>query len=291
MYYLHNLQFPNTKLLLNFKELTCKQCFMFIKLNNFYPSGQHTRVDYHENFLEILKDSIKEKDSLLDLNILEFLMLCIRLRTISIASKVELSFEKNESNLNKKIIVDFFVLLQNVLKASKIINNYKNIEHDNIKISLNWPLLRYEKTLLSLQEKEGFSKFLDSLPLFIETISIKDNLFNFNDFDLEQKKILLDSLPVSIKNFIQTSVFELQKELLSFSLFDLEEFEDYKLEFFNGGIQDIIRFMFSGTEDSEMIEMSFFKKFNFSLEEVYNMSPFEKNNYINYLTQDLKRES
>lgn len=290
MYYIHGLQFPHTKTILNFKELTCKQCYTFIKLNNHYPPDPSNRIEYHDNFLEILKESIKEKDQINNLNIIEYLMLCIRLRTISISPTVELSYEEND-NKKTKLIVDFFVLLQNILKASRIIEKYKNILHENVEISLCWPLLKYENYFLFPSKEEDFIKFINSLPLFVENIKIKDNIFNFDNFDLEQKKVLLDSLPVSVKNFIQTNVLQLLKELSSFSLFDLDQFKEYKLEFFNGTIQDIIRFIFSGTDDSEMIEMSFFKKFNFSMEEIYQMSPFEKNNYINYLTQNTKEET
>jgi hypothetical protein len=290
MYFTHNLQFPNTKIILNFKELTCKQCFSFIKINNLYSAQPENRLDYHDKFLEILEESIKEKDKLYNLNIIEFLMLCIRLRTISISSTMELSFEENNKT-STKIIVNFLVLLQNVLKASKVIEKYKNISHENIEISLNWPLLKYQQHFMLLKNEDNFMKFLNSLPLFIETIKIKENLFNFNTFDFDQRKVLLESLPASVKNIIQTNVLELLKEVSSYSLFDLEQFKEYTLEFFNGTIQDIIRFIFSGTEDSEMIEMSFFKKFNFTMDEIYQMSPFEKNNYINYLTQSLKQET
>ena len=105
MYYIHSLQFPFTKTILNFKELTCYQAYSIIKINNSLPPSPENRLDYHNLILEILSDSIKEKEKLLNLNLIEFLMFCIRLRTLSISSNVELSIEDNEQknkNFNLK---------------------------------------------------------------------------------------------------------------------------------------------------------------------------------------------
>jgi hypothetical protein len=101
----------------------------------------------------------------------------------------------------------------------------------------------------------------------------------------------MDSLPVSIKNIIQSNVLSLIQDVSSISLFNIKEFESYKLEFLNGTIQDIIRFLFSGTEDSQMLEVSFLKRHGFLIEEIYNMTPLEKNNYINYIYSQTEKNT
>ena len=102
---------------------------------------------------------------------------------------------------------------------------------------------------------------------------------------------MIDSLPISIQNILQTNILSLLKELSEMTLFGLEDFNQYKLEFYNATIQDIIRFLFAGSEDSEIAEVCFLKKFNFDMNEIYNMTPRQKNNYINYLIQSAKEQS
>jgi hypothetical protein len=282
MYYIHGLQFPFTNTVLNFKELNCYQSYSIIKINNSIPPNSENRLDYHLLLLEILNDTVKEKDKLLNLNLIEFLMFCIRLRTLSISSFVELSVE-DENEKNKKITINFYDLMKNIYDYGKIIEKYKDINNGDVTVSLCWPSLKAEEFFLSNIDKDYFIKFVNSLPLFVETIKIKDDVFNFNSYDIEQKMLLMESLPVSIKNIIQTNVLSLIQETSTISLFNISTFDDYKLEFFNGSIQDIIRFLFAGTDESQMMEIVFLKRAGFLVEEIYKMTPLEKNNYISYI--------
>jgi hypothetical protein len=289
-YYIHNLQFPFTNTVLNFKELTCEQAFSLIKINNNFPASSENRLDYHIQLVNILKDCIKDKENIYNLNILEFLMFCIRIRSLSISPNVELEGGKRDDK-NVKINVNFYDLMANVFDSANIIENYKNITNDDIVISLGWPLLRDEIYFLNTIDEEHFKKFVNSIPLFVDNIVIKNKLFDFKNLDIEQKKTIIDSLPLSIQNIIQTNVLSLLKELTEMTLFGLDEFDQYKLEFYNATIQDIIRFLFAGSEDSEMMEVCFLKKFNFNLDEIYKMTPQQKNNYINYLVQSTKEQT
>jgi len=290
MYYIHSLQFPFTKTILNFKELTCYQAYSIIKINNNLPPSSENRLDYHNLILEILSDSIKEKEKLFKLNLVEFLMFCIRLRTLSISSNVELSIESDEEK-NKKLIINFYDLMKNIYDYGMKIEQYKDIIHEDFSISLCWPSLESELFFLSNIDDEYFIKFVKSLPFFVEKIKIKDETFDFSGFSNDQKTLFMDSLPVSIKNIIQSNVLSLIQDVSSISLFNIKEFESYKLEFLNGTIQDIIRFLFSGTEDSQMLEVSFLKRHGFLIEEIYNMTPLEKNNYINYIYSQTEKNT
>jgi hypothetical protein len=288
MYFTHSIQFPFTKTTINFKELTCYQCFNLIKINNNFPPEADYRLDYHRLLIEIIQDSIKEKENLYKLNIIEFLMLCIRLRTVSISSTIELSLE---SEKNTNVVINFYDVLFNILSISNNIKKFEIIKHEDTEIYLNWPLLQNEEYFLSTINDEYINRFLNSIPIFIDKIKIKDNLFDFNLFDPEQKKELMNSLPASIKNIIQTNIITLLKEISEFYIFGIKQFEQYKLEFFNATIQDLIRFLFAGSEDSKILEIVFLKKHGFSIQEINEMCPLEKNNLLNYLTQELKNEN
>ena len=288
MYFTHSIQFPFTKTVINFKELTCYQCFNLIKINNNFPPEDGYRLDYHRLLIEIIKDSIQEKENLYKLNIVEFLMLCIRLRTVSISSTVELSLESEKKT---NVVINFYDVLFNILSISNKIKNFEVINHEDTEIYLNWPLLQNEEYFLSNIKEEYITRFLNSVPLFIDKIKIKDTLFDFNLFNPNQKRELLDSLPASIKNIIQTNIITLLKEISEIYIFGVKQFDQYKLEFFNATIQDLIRFLFAGTEDSKILETVFLKKHGFSIQEINEMYPLEKNNLLNYLTQELKNEN
>lgn len=288
MYFTHSIQFPFTKTIINFKELTCYQTSNLIKINTNYPPENDYRVDYHKLLIEIIKDSIKEKENIYKLNIIEFLMLCIRLRTVSISSTLEISLD---SEKNTNAVINFYDVLFNILTISNAIKKYEVIKNEDTEIYLNWPLLQNEEYFLSTIKNEYIIRFLDSIPTFIHTIKIKDKIFDFNLFDAEQKKQLMESLPASIKNTVQTNIINLLKEISSIEIFGIKQFEQYKLEFFNATIQDLIRFLFAGSEDSKTMELVFLKKYGFSVEEINQMIPLEKNNLLNYLSQQLKTEN
>jgi hypothetical protein len=289
-YYIHTLQFPFTNTILSFKELTCEQSYSLIRINNNFPASSENRADYHIQLVNILKDCIKEKDSIYNLNILEFLMFCIRIRSLSISTNVELEAGKKDDK-NVKININFYDLMANVFDSTNIIEKYKTINVDDIEVSLSWPLLKDEIFFLNSIEDDQFIKFVNSIPLFVDKIIIKNKIFDFKNLEFEQKKILIDSLPVSVQNIIQTNILSLLKELSEMTLFGLEDFNQYRLEFYNATIQDIIRFLFAGNEDSEIAEVCFLKKFNFNINEIYNMTPQQKNNYINYLIQSTKEQA
>lgn len=290
MYHTHALQFPYTNTILNFKEFNNKQYVNLLKSNTNLPPEADYRIDYHQSVMTILTDCLKDKNKIYDLNIIEYLMFCIRLRTISIGHTIELAIN-TDKNKNAKVIINFFDLLKSVYDISEYINEYRVVRENDIEIHLNWPMLKDEEFFLSNVSEDQLEKFLKSLPLFIEKIIIKDKEFNFKKFDVKQKNVLLEAVPVSVKNIIQTNVLSLLKKVSTIPLFEIEEFSEYKLEFYNATIQDLIRFIFSGDEKAILQENVFLKKYNFTLDEISTMTPLEKTEYIHYFVEQIKQSS
>lgn len=290
MYYTHALQFPYTNTVLNFKEFNNLQYLNLLKSNTNLPPENDYRVDYHLSVISILSDCLKNKEKIYDLNIIEYLMFCIRLRTISLGHSIELSIN-SEKNKNAKVTINFYDLLKSVYDIGEYIHKYKVIKENDIEIHLNWPMLKDEEYFLSNISDEQFDKFFKSLPLFIDKIIIKDKEFNFIEFTATEKNSLLETIPLSIKNIIQTNVLSLLKEISVIPLFEIEEFNEYKLEFYNATIQDLIRFIFSGDEKIIQQENIFLKKYNFTLEEINSISPLEKSEYIHIHVEQIKQDS
>jgi hypothetical protein len=290
MYYTHALQFPYTDTILVFKEFNNKQYLNLIKSNTNLPPEPDYRIDYHQTVLDIISDCLKHKSKIHNLNIIEYLMLCIRLRTISIGHTIELSIN-SDKNKNSKAIINFFDLLKNVYDIAEYIKNYKTIKENDIEVHLDWPMLSDEEFFLANIKDEQIEKFLKSLPFFIDKIIIKDKTFDFRSFNPTQKNELLETIPVSVKNIIQTNVLSLLKEISTIPLFEMEEFNDYKLEFYNATIQDLIRFIFSGDEKNIIQENIFLKKNNFTFDEINELTPLEKAEYVHYYVEQVKQAS
>jgi hypothetical protein len=197
----------------------------------------------------------------------------------------------SDKNKNSKAVINFFDLLKNVYDIAEYIKNYKTIKENDIEVHLDWPMLSDEEFFLANIKDEQIEKFLKSLPFFIDKIIIKDKTFDFRSFNPTQKNELLETIPVSVKNIIQTNVLSLLKEISTIPLFEMEEFNDYKLEFYNATIQDLIRFIFSGDEKNIIQENIFLKKNNFTFDEINELTPLEKAEYVHYYVEQVKQAS
>jgi hypothetical protein len=283
-YYPYALQFPFTKTILNFRELTCYEQLLLCKINNTLPSTSEYRTDYLEVLIELLQSTLKNKSKINDLDIIEFLMFTIRLRCVSINSFIEFAVEGNDEK-NKKIKFDLHNLLKNVYNTGQILHEYDTIESEDTLIKLKWPDLSGEYHFLNLIDKDNTEKFLSTMCEFVDFIKIKDNTFIFKSLDTKQRKELFDLLPVSLQNIIQTNIVSLLQKISDEPLFELQEFSNYKFEFYNSTIQDIIRFVFANNENSLMVENVFLIGKGFTLNDLNTMSPVTKQNYINHFTE------
>lgn len=289
-YYPYALQFPFTKTILNFRELTCYEQLLLCKINNTLPSTSEYRTDYLEVLIELLQSTLKNKSKINDLDIIEFLMFTIRLRCVSINSFIEFAVEGNDEK-NKKIKFDLHNLLKNVYNTGQILHEYDTIESEDTLIKLRWPDLSGEYHFLNLIDKDNTEKFLSTMCEFVDFIKIKDNTFIFKSLDTKQRKELFDLLPVSLQNIIQTNIVSLLQKISDEPLFELQEFSNYKFEFYNSTIQDIIRFVFANNENSLMVENVFLIGKGFTLNDLNTMSPVTKQNYINHFIEQDNNKS
>lgn len=283
-YYPYALQFPFTKTVLNFRELNCLEQSMLCKINSTLPPTLEYRSDYFDVLLEILQRVLKNKQSIYDLDIVEFLMFVVRLRAVSIGSFIEFAL-KEEEEKRKKIKFDLYNLLKNIYNIGQKLSDFEVIEKENIKVKIKWPNLYSEYTFLNSQSKNDLEKFLSTMTEFVEYIEIKDQIFNFKNCKSNEKQQLFDLLPVSIKDIIQTNVISLLKDISEYPLFELQEFENYKFEFYNSTIQDIIRFIFANDENNLISENAFLLDKGFTIKDINELTPVLKQNYINYFVE------
>jgi hypothetical protein len=290
-YYPYALQFPFSKTILNFRELTCYEQSVLSKINITLPPSPEYRTDYQEVLSELFQSTLKNKNNINDLDIVEFLMFAVRLRAVSIGSFLEFTVGDEEEK-KKKIKFDLYSLLKNIYDIGQIIYDFDSIESDDVEVKLKWPDLKGEFHFLSLISKDNTEKFLSTMCEFVEYLKIKGQMFNFKSFGIKEREELFDLLPISVKNMIQTNIISLLQKISEMPLFELQEFESYKFEFYNSTIQDIIRFIFANDENSLMIENIFLLNKGFTITDIDKMSPVMKQNYINhFIEQDNNKNS
>ena len=175
--------------------------------------------------------------------------------------------------------------------TGQILHEYDTIESEDTLIKLKWPDLSGEYHFLNLIDKDNTEKFLSTMCEFVDFIKIKDNTFIFKSLDTKQRKELFDLLPVSLQNIIQTNIVSLLQKISDEPLFELQEFSNYKFEFYNSTIQDIIRFVFANNENSLMVENVFLIGKGFTLNDLNTMSPVTKQNYINHFIEQDNNKS
>jgi hypothetical protein len=283
-YYPYALQFPFTKTILNFKELTCYEQAMLSKINTTLPPTLEYRTDYLEILLELLQSTLKNKDNINKLDIVEFLMFVVRLRAISIGSFLEFTVGEEEEK-KKKIKFDLYSLLKNIYDIGQIIYEFDTIEGEDVEVKLKWPDLKGEYHFLSSLSKDNTNKFLSTMCEFVDYLKIKEQVFNFKLLGIKEREELFDLLPISVKNLIQTNIISLLQRIAEMPLFELQEFKNYKFEFYNSTIQDIIRFIFANDENSLMLENIFLLNKGFTITDIDRMTPVAKQNYINHFIE------
>ena len=287
--YPYALQFPFSRTVLNFRELNCLEQSMLCKINNTLPSTPDYRSDYLDALLEIILPVLKNKESVYNLDVVEFLMFIIRLRAVSVGSFVE--FSVGEEDKKKKIKFDLYNLLKNIYNIGQSLHEVELIKNEDVEVKIKWPDLYGEKHFLNIQSENTVEKFLSTMCQFVEYVKIKDQIFNFKPYKTQERQELFDLLPVSVKNIIQTNIVSLLQKISEQPLFELLEFENYKFEFYNSTIQDIVRFVFANNENNLISENVFLLNKGFTLNDINNISPILKQNYINYfLEQNNKNE-
>jgi len=292
-----SIQFPFTKTVLNFKELNCKCQEILTKINASLPPTEEYRKDYNQTLIEIFKQVLKEKNSLYDLNCIEFLMFAIHLRSVSVGNVLEMYMESKEldekTQKNKKIKIEINLsnLMSSVYNISMIIEKYNIIKEKDVEIHIDWPNINSLNNFIKSKQENVYEKINDTLYEFVKILYINKTEINFTKYTKEQKEIIFGKLPVSIKNILQTQIFSFLNETTTISLFDnMAYLNEYKLNLYNDSIQDLIRLLYANNLTNLQAENVFLISKGFDLESINKMTPLEKQNYINLLTKHKQNE-
>lgn len=294
--FLYKIQLPFSGVTLNFKELSTKNQLDIEKLNLFYPQKIDFYLEYHNNFLKIIEKCVENYEDINYINIVDYLLFCLKFRIISIGNVLELQV-KSETEENKfvNLKIDLQMLIQNLLMFGEqsLVQKELNLEDKNLKITFGWPNIKSIEKFYNLYFSDiSFEeKVLETIPEFIDQVQIKEDIIDFKNLNHSEKEKILYLFPASVKNQIQEAILKNIKEFSSFDLFQISYFKDQKFNFFNLIYIEIIKLIFTQNLKRIYEEIFLLSNYNLNSDYVLNMSPSERKIYLSFIEAQRKNQT
>lgn len=294
--FLYKVQLPFSGVSLSFKELSTKNQLDVEKLNLFYPQKIDYYLEYHNNFLKIIESCVENVEDLHSIDIIDYLLFCLKLRVISIGNDLELQV-KSETEEDKyiKLKIDLQMLIQNLLTSSEQSLTERELfwEDKNLKVTFGWPNIKSIQKFYNLYFSDiAFEeKVLETIPEFVKEVQIKDNIIDFNVLDEAEKEKILYLFPASVKNQIQDAILKNIKQFSSFDLFQISYFKNQKFNFFNLIYIEIIKLVFTQNLKRIYEEIFLLSNYHLNSDYVLNMSPSERKIYLSFIEAQRKSQT
>jgi hypothetical protein len=291
-YYNHNLDLPYSKLNIKFRELTTNEQLLLSKTNlilEYNPSGFY---EYFDFLNDIIRNCVKDYNDILNLDVIEFVLLVTKIRSISIGNSIEFHLEnKNESDIkNQKITINLNYFIKNLYDTSNTFFENKNnqIIDKNIIIKLKYPSIKNIDIFLNTKTYENFN---ETLVEFIDEIQVNNSKIKFSAFEYKQKQDFIDKLSINIKKKIEEKIILILNKLLNTNFLGLDYFKDQKFTFYGLGFMSFLKIFFSYDIKSLYIEIYHLATNGLSSDYILNISPSERKLYISIINEINKSKS
>jgi hypothetical protein len=246
-YFLYSSDLPFSGIQLSYREINSKEQLILAKTNILFPMSEENSLDYARICKKVISNCVENKEEFYKLNLLDYILFLTKLRIISIGPELDLQMKSDEDSTENtiKISIDLNVFMKNLYQAATEAMSNNFIESNGIKIILNWPSIKSERSLLKKNDKTELEHILSTIPEYIKTIIINDNTIDLLDFNTEEKIEIYEKLPISLRTQVQMAVIECIKKLSEKNMFDIPMMEFLKFSFYNKTHQEIIRLLFS----------------------------------------------
>ena len=289
--YNYTVDLPFSKNQINFRELNTQEQILLAKANLNYNSDLESLYSYHNYVKKVILECLEDKKTFDKINILEYVLLILKIRIISIGNKIEFLLKNKKEKT--KVEIDLKSYLLNLYKIGEFFEDDKNsiIFEKNIEVKLGWPSLKsidlfYE---LNSKNKKNYELILDSYHEYIQHIKIKNKKIIFNTFDLNEKIKLSDKISLNLKNKIQEKISEALTFLFENKLFEIKMFENQKFNFYNLNFIEHLKMFFSYDIRSLYQEIYILSSFNLPPSYILNISPSERKIYFSIVEEQQKR--
>jgi hypothetical protein len=291
-YYNHNLDLPYSKLNIKFRELTTNEQLILSKTNLILDYSSSGFYEYFVFLNDVIKNCLKDYNQLLNLDIIEFVLLMTKIRSISIGNTIEFFIEdKSNSDIKKqKITLNLNYFIKNLYEVSNVFfedDNNKIIDK-NITITLKYPSIKNIEVFSNIKSYENFN---DTVIEFIDEIQINSNKIKFSNFEPKQKQDFLDKLSITIKQKIETKIIFILNKLIETNLLGLEYFKDQKFSIYGIGFMSFLKLFFSYDIKSLYLEIYHLSTNGLPPEYILNVSPSERKIYISIINEMNKSKS
>lgn len=261
-----------------FKQITTTQqkelCKLFLneKINN---------TILKETIDSILIECFKDKLNFSKLNIIEKLLILIKLRCESIGTILELEIEKDGKKFNSEY--NFFQKYIEIYQGLEKITPLKVAFADLI-LQCNIPNIKNEIAFNNIFNKSEVL-YEDLIVFFIEKVYIKNQIIIFNELLKSEQEAIINSLPVVLYNQIIDYINTCFKTISNIKIYSF--FEDNISLSFGQNYYDFIKFILK--DDLYKIYQEIYilsKNANFSPTYAENISPIEREMYMSFLRQE-----
>lgn len=294
-YYNYSVDLPYTKSRIHYREINTQEQILLAKANITFSNDKNSLYDYNEFIFDVILNCIKNKDIFSKINIIEYVLFLVKLRSISIGPTIEFLLNTAEKSKTKtKIQIDLRKYLVNLYNASKYFETDDNsivIEKD-IELKLNWPNLKSIEVFnkITLYSQNEYEILNNSLCEYVEYIKIGNNKIIWDELDREQKIKLFDKFPLSLKNKVQNKVLEGTKMLFEYDLFQVSFFNEYKFNFYNLSFLEHIKMFFSYDLKSLYHEIYFLSTYKLPPQYILNISQSERKIYTSIIEEQNKKK-
>jgi hypothetical protein len=265
------------------------------KANISFSNNKESMYDYNEFIFNIILNCVKNKEDLLKINIIEYVLFLVKLRTISIGPSIEFLLKTEEDSKTKtKIQLDLRRYLLNLYNASNFFESDINsiLTENNIEIKINWPNIKSISTFnqLTIKYKTEYEILNNSFCEFVEYVKIGNDKIVLHDLNFTQKIELFDKFPLSVKSKIQEKIIEGTKLLFDYNLFEVSFFSDYKFNFYNLSFIEHIKIFFSYDLKSLYHEIYFLSSYKLPPEYILTISQAERKIYMSIIEEQNKKK-
>lgn len=291
--FLYKIDLPFTNGFIHFKELNTKNQLDIEKINLYYPQHVEYYNDFHESFLKVVKNCIENYTFFEKIDIIEYILFCLKLRIVSIGNILEFKVKpQDEDTKEANIKLDLNEIVNNLFIASLKSLKIKqiNIENPNVIVNIGWPSVKSIKFFYDLYflESNISEKIIESIPQYIKSIVLDNQFIDFENFTHEQKEVAYNSFPVSLKNKVENAILQNIKDLNQFSLLNVKYFDHQKFNFYDLFYIELIKLLFS--QNPKRIYEEIFVLSSFSIESNYvlNLSHNERKIYLSFIESQRK---
>jgi hypothetical protein len=290
--YLYNIELPLSGIKFFYRELTSKEQILLSKANIMLPYGEtDTNKDYGTFLFDVMSNCLKNKEDLKKINLIDYIILAIQIRIISVGPTMEIAFKKEDSigikmELNlQSFIKNLFYAVQNVLPS-------ENIEEDEFSVKLDWPQISDEGLFLDKVEPSTFALQLsESIPSYIKRLIINQKEIDFHSYSFEEKTKLYDLLPLKLQNKILSVITSSIEKFNTFNLFNISQPEYARFNIYSGVYQSYIRLFFS--ENLQNIYQEYYILASKNITPIYvdGLTIAERKVYYSFVEQELEQQS